>query len=123
MLSPLFASVKLEAAAEALAFVRAAEEPGAIVEAGRSRIFAGGTLAVAGEKERAVGGSNSRIYGVASREMPVTRGSGPSLALPQHLERLGHAPLACLVSLGLVDPAGVLLAAGVGQPVEGGACL
>src|SRR6266540_1783579 len=50
------------------------------------------------------------------------RGSAPSLALPQPLERLGHAPLARLVAFGLVDPAGVLLAVGVGQPFERGAC-
>jgi DNA-binding NarL/FixJ family response regulator len=41
-----------EAAAQALASVRAAEEPGAVVEAGRSRILAGKALAVAGEQDR-----------------------------------------------------------------------
>jgi DNA-binding NarL/FixJ family response regulator len=44
-----------EAAARALASVRAAEEPGAVVEAGRSRILAARALAVTGEQERAVG--------------------------------------------------------------------
>jgi DNA-binding CsgD family transcriptional regulator len=44
-----------EAAAGALASVRAAEEPGAVVEAARSRILAGRALAVAGEHDRAVG--------------------------------------------------------------------
>ncbi len=44
-----------EAAARALASVRAADEPGAVVEAARSRILAGRALAVAGEQERAVG--------------------------------------------------------------------
>jgi DNA-binding NarL/FixJ family response regulator len=43
-----------EAAARALASVRAAEEPGAVVEAARSRILAGRALAVAGEHNRAV---------------------------------------------------------------------
>jgi DNA-binding CsgD family transcriptional regulator len=42
------------AATQALASVRAAEEPGAVVEAGRSRILAGRALAVAGEHDRAV---------------------------------------------------------------------
>jgi len=44
-----------EAAAQALASVRAAEEPGAFVEAGRSRILAGRALAMVGEQDRAVG--------------------------------------------------------------------
>jgi DNA-binding CsgD family transcriptional regulator/tetratricopeptide (TPR) repeat protein len=44
-----------EAAARALASVRAAEDPGAVVEAARSRILAGRALAVAGEHNRAVG--------------------------------------------------------------------
>src|SRR2546421_8334400 len=57
----------------------------------------------------------------ASDEMRSSRGSGPSLALPEHLDCFGHAPLAGLVALGLVDPAGVLLAVGIGQPGEGGA--
>jgi DNA-binding NarL/FixJ family response regulator len=43
-----------EAAAQALASVRAAEEPGAVVEAGRSRILAGRALAAAGERDQAV---------------------------------------------------------------------
>jgi ATP/maltotriose-dependent transcriptional regulator MalT len=43
-----------EAAARGLASVRTAEELGAVVEAGRSRILAGRALAVAGEYERAV---------------------------------------------------------------------
>jgi hypothetical protein len=43
--------------------------------------------------------------------------------LPQHLERFVQAPLAGLIALRLVDPAGVLLAMGEGQPVECGACL
>jgi DNA-binding CsgD family transcriptional regulator len=44
-----------EAAEQALASVRAAEESGAVVEAGRSRILAGKALAVAGEQDRAAG--------------------------------------------------------------------
>jgi DNA-binding NarL/FixJ family response regulator len=44
-----------EAAARALASVEAAEEPGAVVEASRSRILAGTALAAAGEQNRAVG--------------------------------------------------------------------
>jgi hypothetical protein len=43
--------------------------------------------------------------------------------LPQHLEGLGHAAVARLLALGLVDPAGVLLAVDVGQSAEGRACL
>lgn len=43
-----------EAAKQALASVRAAQEPGAVVEAARSRILAGKALAVAGEPDRAI---------------------------------------------------------------------
>src|SRR4051794_31979134 len=49
--------------------------------------------------------------------------SGPRLALPQHLQCSRYATLACLVAPRVVDPARVLLAVGVSQPIEGDACL
>src|SRR4051794_13881214 len=58
---------------------------------------------------------------IASLLGSIRGSSGSFLALPQQLERLSNATLPCFVAFGFVDPAGVLLAVGVGELFEAAA--